>query len=272
MSAKIELLIDNRERELKTFFSNYSNVKFDNLDIGDIVFRYQGDIVVLIERKTIGDLISSIKDGRYREQKLRILNHVPRDKVLYLLEGGKISQNNYAGKLVWGSMVSMLIRDGIKIIRTIDVKESIQFIDRIYQRLTKYPGKLLPSKISGGNDANDANDVNDIKYTSSIKIKKKENLTPYRCGILQLAQIPGLSTKIAQVILDKYGSVYNLCCCYQQILGRDGNGENNDNGENETKAINLLSEIKYNIANGKSRRVGKVASTKVYTYLCQKCI
>ena len=65
MSSQIELVIDNRERELKTFFSNYSNVKFGNLDIGDIVFRYQGDIVVLIERKTIGDLISSIKDGRY---------------------------------------------------------------------------------------------------------------------------------------------------------------------------------------------------------------
>ena len=176
MSAKIELLIDNRERELKTFFSNYSSVKFDNLDIGDIVFRYHGDIVVLIERKTIGDLISSIKDGRYREQKLRILNHVPRDKVIYLLEGGKISQNNYAGKLVWGSMVSMLIRDGIKIIRTIDVGESIQFIDRIYQRLTKDPSKLLPSKISSGNDANgtndanganDANDTNDVPTESS---------------------------------------------------------------------------------------------------------
>ncbi len=126
----------------------------------------------------------------------------------------------------------------------------------------KDPSKLLPSKISG--DGNDGG--NDIKYASSIKIRKKENLTPYRCGILQLAQIPGLSTKIAQVILDKYGSVYNLCCCYQQILGSDGNDEN------KTKAINLLSEIKYNIANGKSRRVGKVASTKVYTYLCQRCI
>jgi len=270
MSSQIELIIDNRERELKTFFSNYSNVKFSNLDIGDIVFRYQGDIVVLIERKTIGDLISSIKDGRYREQKLRILNHIPRDKVLYLLEGGKISQNNYAGKLVWGSMVSMLIRDRIKIVRTIDVGESIQFIDRIYQRLMKDPSKLLPSKISGDGNGNDGG--NDIKYASSIKIRKKENLTPYRCGILQLAQIPGLSTKIAQVILDKYGSVYNLCCCYQQILGIDGNGENGENGENKTKAINLLSEIKYNIANGKSRRVGKVASTKVYTYLCQRCI
>jgi len=267
MSAKIELLIDHRERELKTFFANYSNVKFSNLDIGDIVFRYQGDIVVLIERKTIGDLIISIKDGRYREQKLRILNHVPRDKVLYLLEGGKISQNNYACKLVWGSMVSMLIRDGIKIVRTIDVKESIQFIDRIYQRLTKDPSKLLPSKISGDSNGNDGG--NDIMYASSIKIRKKENLTPYRCGILQLAQIPGLSTKIAQVILDKYGSVYNLCCRYQQILGNDGN---DGNDENESEAISLLSEIKYNISNGKSRRVGKVVSTKVYTYLCQsKC-
>ena len=94
---------------------------------------------------------------------------MPRDKVLYLLEGGKISQNNYACKLVWGSMVSMLIRDGIKIIRTIDVGESIQFIDRIYQRLMKDPSKLLPSKISG--DGNDGG--NDIKYASSIKIRKK---------------------------------------------------------------------------------------------------
>ena len=115
MSAKIELLIDHRERELKTFFANYSNVKFSNLDIGDIVFRYQGDIVVLIERKTIGDLISSIKDGRYREQKMRLLKYRednPHIKILYILEGHyKKSASKYLAYKTFLSCLRTFILD-----------------------------------------------------------------------------------------------------------------------------------------------------------------
>jgi len=45
-----------------------------NLDIGDIII-YNGSYKLIIERKTINDLVSSIKDGRYREQKMRLLSY-----------------------------------------------------------------------------------------------------------------------------------------------------------------------------------------------------
>ena len=41
----------------------------DTLDIGDILIKTDDDLdVLLIERKSFSDLISSIKDGRYEEQ------------------------------------------------------------------------------------------------------------------------------------------------------------------------------------------------------------
>ena len=71
--------IDNREKKLIDILDNSDNklsyVK-ENLDLGDIqiISQETNDILVLIERKTLSDLSSSIKDGRYKEQKNRILN------------------------------------------------------------------------------------------------------------------------------------------------------------------------------------------------------
>ena len=47
----------------------------DTLTLGDIHIKTDDDIdVLIIERKTFPDLISSIKDGRYEEQSYRLLN------------------------------------------------------------------------------------------------------------------------------------------------------------------------------------------------------
>ena len=80
----MELIIDNRERDLIKWFEDHNDkynenkIQFskENLDLGDIIFKKNGKMVILIERKTFSDLSSSIKDGRYKEQKNRILNSV----------------------------------------------------------------------------------------------------------------------------------------------------------------------------------------------------
>lgn len=41
----------------------------------------------LVERKTQADLVASIKDGRWREQKQRVLANVPLERVVYVVEG-----------------------------------------------------------------------------------------------------------------------------------------------------------------------------------------
>ena len=72
--------IDNREKKILDILDNSDNklsyVK-ENLDLGDIQFISQetNDILILIERKTLSDLSSSIKDGRYKEQKNRIMSY-----------------------------------------------------------------------------------------------------------------------------------------------------------------------------------------------------
>ena len=70
----MEFIIDNRESIKKYFIEkNVKYVTFSNLDLGDYLFKYNGEVVAIIERKTIDDMANSIKDGRYREQKSRLL-------------------------------------------------------------------------------------------------------------------------------------------------------------------------------------------------------
>ena len=46
------------------------------LDVGDVVLTGDSGAVVLIERKTWADLAKSLTDGRYAEQKARLLSCV----------------------------------------------------------------------------------------------------------------------------------------------------------------------------------------------------
>ena len=76
-------IIDTRETLLKTHFSNKfnnqnekNNINFqiNQLDLGDVVILNEQTPIMVIERKTICDLCSSIRDGRHKEQKLRLTN------------------------------------------------------------------------------------------------------------------------------------------------------------------------------------------------------
>jgi crossover junction endonuclease MUS81 len=50
-------------------------VRTCNLPIGDFMWQYRGQILdYVMERKKADDLISSIFDGRYKEQKYRLKN------------------------------------------------------------------------------------------------------------------------------------------------------------------------------------------------------
>ena len=82
----MELIIDNREK-IKELFEKKEYIKYENLSIGDYHIKLNGNTIVIIERKTINDLANSIVDGRYREQKKRLLDNFEKEKILYILEG-----------------------------------------------------------------------------------------------------------------------------------------------------------------------------------------
>ena len=67
----------------------------EKLDVGDIIFYVDGIERLVVERKTHADLQSSIRDGRYREQMVRMKNSIDGSttKILYLLEGAGSSNS-----------------------------------------------------------------------------------------------------------------------------------------------------------------------------------
>jgi hypothetical protein len=79
------------------------------------------------------------------------------------------------------TFVMIIIRDNMKVYRTDDLEDTLDFLERIYNKLNDQ-GKELFEK----DDTSLA-----VQYSSTIKTKKKENMTPAVCYTLQLAQIPG---------------------------------------------------------------------------------
>ena len=238
----MELIIDTRENCIKEHFKEYENVTIKQLDIGDIIFKFNEEIVLIIERKTIKDLSASIRDGRHREQKKRLINTIETDKICYLIEG-EYENSKYLlpKKTLLSSIINTLVRDNIKIIRTKNLKETLEYITILYEKLKKNPNDLLNPKDNNS-------------YVSTLKVKKKENLTPKICFQLQLNQIPGVSNNISSCIINNYPSMFLLIQKYQEL-------------ENESEKLSLLESLKYDIANNKQRKIGKVISNRVYNYL-----
>jgi crossover junction endonuclease MUS81 len=259
--TSISLIIDHREKDLKVAFPN---AEYLNLDLGDIKITYNGNLVLLIERKTMNDLIASVNDGRYREQKKRLLESgIPQSKLMYILEG---SLNDIPGhlKTLYGMIINTTFRDHLTVLKFEDIDETIFFLKRIIKKLEdKDPSLVSLSLLASNKDENkteqeggdDNKDTvnNNLEYLSTIKMKKKDNLTTSNCSILQLAQIPGMSIQNANIILDKYKSIANLIKSYFEI--------------EESKRIKMLMDLEIPISNGKKRKLGPILSERIYNYL-----
>ncbi len=87
IKEKKEIILDYRETQLIEQLKDQLEIQVENLIIGDIVFKRENVIEFCLERKTLADLASSIKDGRLHEQKSRILECVPPKRCFYLVEG-----------------------------------------------------------------------------------------------------------------------------------------------------------------------------------------
>lgn len=242
----LNFLIDSRELKAKQYFESKSNVEVRNLDLGDFIFKYNDEIVCLIERKTLTDLLASLKDGRYREQKMRLKNcGIETNKIIYLIEAPKLTIWDLSDKIALSCIIGTMIRDDLKVFRTVNIEETLHFLERIYTRLLENPSKIFVAS---------NNKTVQLDYANILKVKKKENLTPQVCNILQLSQIPGLSQSMAKTILDKYKSIFGLCQAYQEL-------------ETETDKQLMVATMKYDLNNEKQRNIGKVVSNRLYQYI-----
>ena len=142
----IDVFIDYREKALIKLLIDKEkdfNFKQCNLELGDIVFKdgKNGDVLI-IERKTLNDLASSIRDGRYNEQSMRLNAHpLHNHNIIYLIEGDinfyqpPPLQNPVTRDALYSSMFSILYFKGFSIIKTKNLTETLETIVRFYNKL-----------------------------------------------------------------------------------------------------------------------------------------
>ena len=180
------LIIDTREAKLIELIKSASastlkspfNIPYqvENLQIGDIIIRNQiGEndssktYNIILERKCITDMIASIKDGRYKEQKIRLQSEVAKNTdttqsiqsttqsttqsiIAYILEGSQNELRLPQDKtMLNGSIISSIFRDKIPIIRTYTLQETLDIIVRLHDRLSKDKNDFFPPKGSNEN-------------------------------------------------------------------------------------------------------------------------
>ena len=85
MSYKYTLHVDYRERDLYLLISKLLEKKYSqlnvelcktNLEIGDVIILNEKEEIISTHRKkTLHDMLGSIKDGRYENQSKRLQNH-----------------------------------------------------------------------------------------------------------------------------------------------------------------------------------------------------
>lgn len=222
----LNLYIDSRENDVYNniierdldIYKDKIELSKKQLDIGDILITFDNDdnnIQYIFERKTITDLLSSIKDGRYKEQKSRLLSG-NFTNITYIIEGNDniIASKNIKQNLLTSIYTHLIYRDNIHIVFTKDVIETVSYILILSGKIIDNPNKFLKNintiKTIKTNITDDSNngisDIPDISYIDNIKLKSKKitNITPSVCYLMQLSQIPYISNTIAKNIYNKY--------------------------------------------------------------------
>lgn len=229
----MQLILDHREGKLKELFQNNLDIKLEykNLDYGDFCIYNNEDPFIIIERKTLDDLSSSIIDGRYKEQKQKMLSLVNRSNIYYIIEGSiKYTDSK---KNIIGSVINTMIRDDIKIFFTKDITDTYHLLLNIISRITKEPEKYLNVE------------------PAEIPVKKQSNSNSNSNPIYKnmICQIPGISNKAADAIIAVYPT-FNLLYSTLEKL-------------EDSEKLKLLKEIKLD----SSRKISSSALNNILVNL-----
>ncbi|ORY88022.1 hypothetical protein BCR35DRAFT_324374 [Leucosporidium creatinivorum] len=111
------------------------------------------DVVLdaIVERKRLDDLCTSIKDGRYTEQKQRLRNSAITDRIYLIEKYDSEAQYSQFGKAIWTCKSQLQVNDGFSVHESVNFKDTISFLrmrtDIFKERYEKSDIHLIPDSI-----------------------------------------------------------------------------------------------------------------------------
>jgi len=195
----------------------------EQLLIGDVLLRTDDQKeIILFERKSLQDLLASIKDGRYKEQSHRLTHTsgLNPHHIVYIIEGVLSTLMPQDKKIVLSAIASLSYFKGFSVFRTATVLETAEQILAMATKIQKeFEGgavipvihSVIPSSQEPGLETPEGNvertvalSEEHVPYSSFVKKAKKDNITPENIGEILLCQIPGISSTIAVEVLRNF--------------------------------------------------------------------
>jgi ERCC4-type nuclease len=226
--------LDTRETELISLLEK-ATPTIKQLPIADVWIGMKETEIseggLVVERKSIRDFEASILDGRYREQRGRILAFCQEHKTqpVYVLEGYLSSQTRSLPKSTLMKYMNRLIMHyQIPVIQTASVQETSELIQTLVEQWKEDPTALQRT-------------TELVKVADGLHIHKKANASdPRQFALACLAQCPGVSVKMAEAILDH-------CVTLRAVMDAD---------------VKVIEQIKVG-----TRKVGPVVSKRLHEML-----
>lgn len=298
----MKLIVDNRERKVNALLEqlmderglSLENKKVVPLTLGDFeIQNNEGKTLILFERKSLSDLLSSVMDGRYKEQSFRLTaSPIHNHRVYYIIEGSLARYTErknhplYKKTTIYSLLYTLSYVKGFSVFCMENIQETANFIHQIFYKMTKEEEKndiapyyyesvlnkpQLDTKNCDLNDNTSAQETfisttssSSINYVETMKASKKSNLNESNIGMLMLCQVPSVSKQSAEIVMK----------AALDIVKSDYNKDDNDNDENDIKTDynkmtlgvlvkalerkpNFMSELTYELASGKTRHLTK---------------
>lgn len=231
----------------------------------------EGDEVVLdyiVERKRLDDLIGSIKDGRFREQKFR-LKRSGIKHVTYVIEEISLDQSHYSKyeEAVQSAIASTQVVDGFTVKKTQKMDDTIRYLARMTEMLKKryesQPLRVIPTRVITPQNYRPL--LKHLRETQpcanyyvtypafACLVSKSELLTLRDVFLKMLMCTRGVTGEKAMQMQQIWKTPYELVKTFEQL----GPGEAGRKGRQE-----LVSSLVGDHA-VKSRQVGKALSAKI---------
>ncbi len=208
--AAATLIIDNRETALHAALTTPHQLQ--QLHVGDIhigLNSEQKGPALILERKTFADFQSSIMDGRYREQRGRLLAAAQElgSRVAYVLEG---SPSALRGTMTEASILKLVSRlqfkHGIPVFKTASVAATADLVEILFSQWTDDPSAFVAESAAQ-------------RAADGIHVVKRQNTEdPGVFGTSLLCLVPGVSVRIAEAWLASCGSAGAVLRADQKTL------------------------------------------------------
>lgn len=230
----------------------------------------EGDEIVLdyiVERKRLDDLIGSIKDGRFREQKFRLKRSGVKN-VTYLVEEISLDQSHYQKyeEAVESAIASTQVVNGFTVKKTQKMDESCRYLARMTGMLKrKYEGrplKVIPTTVITAQNylplltdlrAREPGSDYYISYPAFASLVSKSDMLTLRDLFLKMLMCTRGVTGEKAIEIQK---LWRTPSGFVEAFERCGSGEEGRKKKQELVSNQLGNKVK-------SKQIGKALSMKI---------